>query len=131
MNESSSLIQVAAAIIRDDERILLAKRPLDKHQGGKWEFPGGKVDTNELAVEALKRECEEELGIEISSPCLYEVIDHDYGDKHVRISFYTVERFTGEPEGKEGQEVKWFSLHQLSSLEFPQANQHVVARLLS
>lgn len=125
------MIQVAAAIIRENERILLSKRPLDKHQGGKWEFPGGKIDQGELAVEALKRECKEELGIEIKSPSLFEVVDFDYGDKQVRISFYTVERFKGVPEGREGQKVDWFALHELSSLEFPEANQPVVARLLS
>lgn len=125
------MIQVAAAIIRNNERILLSKRPLEKHQGGKWEFPGGKIDQGELAVEALKRECKEELGISIESPSLYEVVDFDYGDKQVRISFYTVERFSGKPEGREGQEVGWFAIHELSSLNFPEANQVVVARLLS
>jgi 8-oxo-dGTP diphosphatase len=84
-----------------------------------------------LAVEALKRECKEELGIEIIAPCLFDSVEFDYGDKAVRVSFYTIERFIGKPEGREGQEVQWFSLHEIAALDFPAANQPIVARLLS
>jgi 8-oxo-dGTP diphosphatase len=131
VNTKLDVIPVVAAIIRQEDKILLSRRPLDKHQGGKWEFPGGKVQSGELAVEALKRECQEELGIEIISPCLFESVDFDYGDKAVRISFFTIERFDGKPEGREGQEIGWFSLHEIAMLEFPEANRPVVARLLS
>lgn len=60
------IIHVVAAIIvsPDSRQVLLAKRPSHKHQGGKWEFPGGKVEPNELATHALARELAEELGID-------------------------------------------------------------------
>ena len=64
--ERDELIHVAAAALIDDrDRVLLARRPVDAHQGGLWEFPGGKLEAGESVPEALRRELHEELGIEL------------------------------------------------------------------
>ena len=123
------MIHVVAAVIVQEGKVLLAKRPLDKHQGGKWEFPGGKREEGELPDVALKRECLEELGIHLSRIELFESVEHNYLDKHVFIEFYKVESFSGEPTGLEGQAVEWVSLHQLNELTFPEANLSIVNKL--
>ena len=97
-------IHVAAAVIRCvDGQILLAKRPEDKHQGGLWEFPGGKVEASETVQAALSRELEEELGIRPSAARPLIQVRHDYPDKQVLLDVWEVSAFTGEPHGAEGQ----------------------------
>lgn len=127
------MIHVAAAIIVKDNKVLLAKRPDEKHQGGKWEFPGGKLDDNETPLQALIRECREEIAIEIdlTSCQLFDTVEFDYGDKQVVLHFYSVSVFTGEPAGQEGQQVRWFELADIERLEFPEANKGIVEKLLA
>lgn len=121
-------IHVAAAVIRSAEGlILLAKRPEDKHQGGLWEFPGGKVEEGEQVQQALARELEEELGIVPSSCRPLIQVRHDYPDKHVLLDVWEVTAFTGEPHGAEGQALAWVSPRQLDDYDFPEANKPIVA----
>ncbi len=123
------MIKVSAAIILDGRRVLLAQRPSNKHQGGKWEFPGGKVEENESAEEAVIRECKEEIGITLVDPAFYESIEFNYPDKHVCLQFFKVELFKGQPQGLEGQKVAWFNLDELNQLSFPDANAKIVSSL--
>jgi len=127
------MIHVAAAIIIKNNQVLLAKRPSNKHQGGKWEFPGGKLDGSETPLQALIRECREEIAIEVDlTTCqLFDTVEFDYGDKQVALHFYSVSVFSGKPEGQEGQEVRWFDLSEITLLEFPEANKGIVERLLT
>ena len=112
-------IHVAAAVILDkNDNILIARRPLDKHMGGLWEFPGGKVEPNEKVTDALCRELDEEVGVQPTSFQPLIRIRHDYPDKSVLLDVWTVTAFTGAPHGKEGQPVKWVSQAELSSHEF-------------
>ncbi|WP_298187367.1 Nudix family hydrolase [uncultured Pseudomonas sp.] len=120
-------IHVAAAVIRGaDGQILLAKRPEDKHQGGLWEFPGGKVEVGEAVPVALARELEEELGIRPSTARPLIQVRHDYPDKQVLLDVWEVSAFTGEPHGAEGQPLAWVSPRQLGDYEFPAANRPIV-----
>ena len=124
----SDCLHVVAAVIYDDnkQQVLIAKRPDDKHQGGKWEFPGGKVDEGESAAEALKRELFEELDIRISHFDRLIEIHHDYPDKSVFLDIYEVHQFSGEAIGKEGQDVRWVKLSKLSAFTFPDANVAII-----
>ena len=123
-------VHVAAAVIRGvDGRILLARRPEDKHQGGLWEFPGGKVEEGETVHAALARELQEELGICPQAARQLIQIRHDYPDKQVLLDIWKVTRFHGEPFGKEGQECRWVPLAELHNYHFPDANGPIVARL--
>ncbi len=116
-------VHVAAAVIVDDNsRILIAQRPSDKHQGGLWEFPGGKVEVGEGVEQALIRELEEELGITPSEFRPLIKIRHDYSDKSVLLDVWRVSRFSGEPHGREGQPVSWVEKSRLSEYQFPAAN---------
>lgn len=121
-------VHVAAAVIRgEDGRILIAKRPDDKHQGGLWEFPGGKVEEGEAVLAALSRELQEELTIRLDSARPLIQVRHDYADKHVLLDVWEVSRFTGEPHGAEGQPLAWVTARQLDDYEFPAANRPIVA----
>ena len=122
---------VVAAIIRhpEDGRILLSQRPVHKHKGGCWEFPGGKVESGETLDAALARELEEELGLTVQACQPFMTIAHDYPELSVRLCFREVTAFDGVPHGREGQPVEWFTPDALSGLTFPEANRPVVTAL--
>lgn len=120
-------ILVVAAVIRRDGHILIAERPAHLHQGGLWEFPGGKVEAGEAVADALVRELQEELGITptVSSPMIR--IAHDYPDKSVCLDVWSVTAFEGEPHGREGQPIRWVTPDELPRFAFPAANQPIVS----
>ena len=121
-------VHVAAAVIRaGDGRVLIARRPEDKHQGGLWEFPGGKVEAGEAVQVALARELEEELGIRPTRLRPLIQVHHDYPDKEVLLDVWEVTAFSGEPHGAEGQPLAWVGPRQLGDYEFPAANRPIVA----
>ena len=120
-------VHVAAAVIRrGDGHILLAKRADQQHQGGLWEFPGGKVEVGESVSTALHRELQEELGIAVTAARPLIKVQHDYPDKQVLLDVWEVSGFTGEPHGAEGQPLAWVSPRQLPDYDFPAANQPIV-----
>jgi 8-oxo-dGTP diphosphatase len=131
MNASSpAAIAVVAAVILDaQQRCLLALRPKHKHQGGLWEFPGGKVEAGEAPLHALQRELHEELDLHVDRAEPLLVTTHDYGDKRVTLDVWVVCEFTGEPRGMEGQELGWYSLSELETLAFPAANVPILREL--
>jgi len=124
-------VHVAAAIIIRDSKVFLAKRAKNQHQGGLWEFPGGKCEGDESPEQALIRELHEEIAIIPCTMNKFETVTHDYGDKTVCLHFFLVESFEGEAMGNEGQLTAWFDLMALSELEFPAANKGVVDKLLA
>ncbi|HRJ51678.1 MAG TPA: Nudix family hydrolase [Candidatus Thiothrix moscowensis] len=133
-NTAVDYLHVVAAVIRGgDGSILLARRPTHKHQGGKWEFPGGKVEAGETAQAALQRELHEELGISISQFQPLIKVKHVYPERAVLLDVWDVTAFDGVPHGREGQPVAWFAAEQLPELEFPPANYPIItaARLPS
>lgn len=120
-------VHVAAAVIRGaDGRVLIARRPDDKHQGGLWEFPGGKVEAGEPVQVALARELEEELGIRVEQARPLIRVAHDYPDKQVLLDVWEVSAFSGEPHGAEGQPLAWVAPRELPGYEFPAANRPIV-----
>ena len=126
----SRTVHVAVGVIvNDDGSILIAKRPDKSHQGGLWEFPGGKVETGETLFDALKRELFEELAITVVETEPLIKIRHDYGDKIVLLDVQKVTRFIGEPYGNEGQPVQWVAPVQLVNYEFPVANVPIITAI--
>ena len=123
-------IHVAVGIIQNSEGlILIAKRPDHLHQGGLWEFPGGKLEPGESVKAALKRELAEELSITLLNAEPLLVLEHNYSDKLVLLDVWLVDSFDGKPLGNEGQEVRWVTQSDLKFYEFPQANIPILEKL--
>ena len=109
---------------------MIAKRSADQHQGNKWEFPGGKVEEGETAQQALCREIDEELGVQIQSAKHLTEITHTYtstsnnneADKTVLLDVFIVKDWLGEVIGKENQPILWVDKDALAQYHFPQAN---------
>ena len=123
-------IDVAVGVVRDKAgRVLIARRKAGVHQGGLWEFPGGKFEQAEDDVQALNRELFEELNIKPvnSSPLIK--INFAYPECHVRLHVREVRDFEGEPIGREGQECKWVAVQELDAYEFPAANRAIVSAI--
>jgi len=101
-------IEVAAAIlIRPDGTVLLAQRPASKVYGGYWEFPGGKLEAGEAPAQALARELHEELGVDIADAAPWIIRVYTYPHGTVRLHFFRVRHWQGEPHGREGQAFSW------------------------
>lgn len=124
-------VHVAVGVIVSDGHIFLTRRHVEAHQGGKWEFPGGKVESGETVAEALHRELKEEVAIDILACMPLIDIHHDYGDKKVRLEVFLVDNFQGEPSAQEGQEQQWIKVDALKTLDFPEANVAIVEKLES
>jgi 8-oxo-dGTP diphosphatase len=133
----SRVIHVAVGVIigrhgasaEEHGAILIAKRPDKTHQGGLWEFPGGKVEGSETLFDALKRELQEELAIEVIATEPLIKIRHDYGDKAVLLDVHKVTEFLGQPQGNEGQPIQWVTPSSLHKYEFPAANRPIITAI--
>ena len=128
--ELNRISVVAGILIDDSDAVLIADRAQSRSMCEFWEFPGGKVADGEPQLDALQRELREELGIEIDAASHFTRIDHDYPDLSVSIDFYIVERWRGEPEGKEGQQVAWVARRDLAGAALLPADAPVVQRLV-
>ena len=125
--ETSKSVHVAVGVvINRDRQVLIALRNPDQHQGGLWEFPGGKVGQDETVQEALKRELHEEVNLSVRECARLLTIEHDYGDKEVFLDVWVVSVYSGEPEGREGQQVKWIGVDEFPEHDFPAANKAIV-----
>lgn len=122
-------VEVAVGVILRGDKIFLTKRAEHLHQGGKWEFPGGKRESNETMLDALARELKEEVAIDVKSATSLIEIHHDYDDKSVFLDVYTVSDFAGEPNPAEGQKGDWFNKTELESIDFPAANAAIIEAL--
>ncbi len=123
-----STVHVAVGVILDPQRnILISRRAADSHQGGLWEFPGGKVEEGESLAEALGRELREELGIQVGRTTPLLQVNHDYGDKAVLLDVHVVWDFSGSACSLEDQPLAWVPAGELSGYAFPAANEPIVA----
>ena len=120
------MIEVVAAMIRDGERALLCRRPPEKAQGGKWEFPGGKIEAGETGAEALARECREELDVQLDvGEALADVVQ-DYPGKRVHLTLYAARIAAGEPRKLEHSDIRWVPVEEIKTYDLCPAD----ARLL-
>lgn len=121
------VLQVAAGVIKNPQgQILIALRDASLHQGGLWEFPGGKLEPGETAEQALIRELKEELDITGHAITPLITVKHSYPDRHVQLNVFLVESFSGLAKGCQGQPLKWIEPDELLNFSFPAANHPIV-----
>jgi len=121
---------VVAGILRDASgRVLITERLCDGAFNGLWEFPGGKIGKGETALDALKREIAEELGVEVQSSRPFMNLRHEYPDRSVELEFFVVSAWRGEPSGVEGQQIRWVAAADLNVNELLPADAPVVTAL--
>jgi 8-oxo-dGTP diphosphatase len=125
----STPLRVAVGILTQGGKVFITRRLPGSHQGGKWEFPGGKIEPGENTLLALKRELREELGIDIQDASAYMQVWHAYSDREVLLDVWRISRYQGTPHGREAQEAKWFPCAELPQLEFPEADRPILRRL--
>jgi 8-oxo-dGTP diphosphatase len=120
---------VAAAVIDETERVLIAQRPHGKHLAGGWEFPGGKLEPGENRRAGLARELREEIGIEIATPRPLLRLRHTYPSGEVLLDMWVVRHYTGEPQNLDGQALRWVNRDELTVTELLPADKPIVAAL--
>jgi mutator protein MutT len=121
-------IVVTAAVIKRGDRYLVTRRQHGVHLEGMWEFPGGKCDPGESLADCLRRELIEELGADAIVGGELLAVTHHYPERSVELHFLSCE-LTQEPSPVLGQEMRWVPRQELRSLQFPPADDELIALL--
>ena len=127
--KTQNRIEVSAALIFRDSKLLITQRHHDSHLGGLWEFPGGKREPDETFEACLIREIREELGVEIAVGELFDEVDHDYPEKSVHLKFFICKLLSGEPRPIDCAALKWIKKSQLDIHDFPAADARLLEKL--
>ncbi len=128
--QNFSTVVVAAAILECQGKFLLTRRRLDVHQGGLWEFPGGKQEVGETLEQCLQRELQEELDIEVADIQLFYNLRHRYPEKEVELYFFTCSIVQGEPKPLGSLGIAWVPKQELALYDFPEADLPVLRIIL-
>ncbi|HNQ89153.1 MAG TPA: 8-oxo-dGTP diphosphatase MutT [Verrucomicrobiota bacterium] len=123
------VIQVAAGLVFKDGRVLVTRRRPRDTLGGLWEFPGGKCERGETFSQALRRELQEELTIDVDVGPHVDTIDHDYPDCRVHIEFYRCRLRSGEPKAIGCAALAWVTAEELRHYPMPPADARLLKRL--
>ena len=122
-------IDVAAALIFRDGKLLITQRYAGAHLGGLWEFPGGKREPGETFKQCLTRELREELGVEALVGEVLESITHKYPEKTVHLKFFLCRLLAGKPQPLGCPAFKWVSQSELKDYDFPAADARLLEKL--
>jgi len=123
------MVDVSAAVIVRDGKILICQRPEGKGNALLWEFPGGKRERGETPEECLVRECLEELGVTVSVHEMLGEREHTYPDITVHLRFFRASLSSGEPTRREHRDMRWVRPEELSSYAFCPADKEFVTHL--
>lgn len=124
--------QIGVAVIWNQQgQILIDRRLQSGLLGGLWEFPGGKIEANETVEDCIRREIQEELGIEIEVGAHLITIDHAYTHFRVTLNVHHCRHLSGEPQPLECEEVRWVEPKALSEYAFPVANVKIIEAILA
>ena len=126
---SKKQITVTAAIIWQDGKVLITKRPEGTHLEGLWEFPGGKKEVNETLEECITREIREELGVQVIPEKLLLTVRHEYETKIVDLHIFECALIDGTPVPMEGQDMKWVRPCDMSGYTFPPPDIEFISRM--
>lgn len=126
-----TLLVVAVCLVDPDGRVLIAQRPEGKTMAGLWEFPGGKVEADELPEDALIRELKEELSIDVTKACLAPLTfaSHTYDDFHLLMPIFACRKWDGQMHPAEGQKLAWVRPNKLRDYPMPPADEPLIAMI--
>jgi 8-oxo-dGTP diphosphatase len=122
MTQPIKTYHVTAAIIYQQDKILIARRAPDKHLSGYWEFPGGKIEAGETPQECLKREIKEELGIGINVGDFFMENEHHYGEKIIRLQAFECEHVSGDITLSDHDQIAWITRTEFKNYDFAPAD---------
>lgn len=128
--QDPNIVHVAVGVIMQSDQVLICWRDAKLHQGNRYEFPGGKVETGETPRQALARELFEELNIEVKTAVRAQQLYFNYPEKTVCLHIFKVIAFSGEPCGQQGQATRWVNKHELGQYQFPDANTPILRMVL-
>lgn len=120
---------LAGALFDAERRVLIAQRPPGKHMAGGWEFPGGKREPGETPFEALKRELQEELGVEVHAAVPLISYEYAYPHRTVLLDLWHVTQYSGQPQSLEGQPLQWAKVDELEAIGLLEADWPMVGAL--
>ena len=123
------MMEVVAAMIRDADRVLLCRRPEGKAQGGKWEFPGGKIEPGETGEAALARECREELDVTLGVGRALADVRQEYPGRSVHLTLYEARIASGALRMIEHSDIRWVTPQELGEYDLCPADARLVERL--
>lgn len=123
------MTQVVAALIWQNNRFLICRRPPHKTRGLLWEFVGGKVETGETKQQALMRECMEELAVKVRVDDVYMQLVHEYPDMTVELTLFNAAIVEGEPQLLEHSEIRYISIDEIDRFDFCPADVEILAKL--
>ena len=130
MQQKNNIIEVVVGVIHNDSKeIFISRRKKNQFMSGYWELPGGKVENNEDLSSALKRELFEEIGIKIEKYNLIQTIQQEYPKRIINLSVYVIEKYSGTPAGKEGQDFSWSSIEKIEEYELLPTMLKIINRL--
>ncbi len=125
------MVEVVAALIWEENRFLICQRPANKARRLLWEFPGGKIEPGESPEYALKRECREELGIEITVDGLFYEVNHTYPDLTIHLRLYSASILRGPVQKLEHNDIRFIFPSSISEYEFCPADKEILQEILN
>ena len=127
--EERKITEVVAALIYEGERFMICQRPAHKARGLLWEFVGGKIEPGETGEEALRRECMEELAVEVSVGEVYMELVHEYPDLTVHLTIYRAAIVSGTPQLLEHNDLRYILPAEIPDFDFCPADEEILKKL--
>jgi mutator protein MutT len=128
MNEPTKVVQIAIAVVEQNDHFLIGQRPAGVALAGLWEFPGGKIEAAESPEAAAIRECQEEAGLAVRKQFLYTTCVQEY--EHATVHLHFIACAPIDPQAKPLPPFRWVARSELGKLEFPEGNRRMLRELL-
>lgn len=123
------MTEVVAALICNQDKMMICQRPAHKARGLLWEFVGGKVEPGESKEQALMRECREELDVDIQVGPVFMEVTHEYPDLTVHLTLLSAAITQGEPKRLEHNDIRWITVEEIPQYNFCPADEVILQKL--
>ena len=123
------MTQVVAALIREGRKFMIFQRPATKTRAFEWEFVGGKVEKGETLVQALIRECREEIGVTVRVGSIFAEVDHEYPDITIHLTLFNAEIAEGTPKKLEHNDIRSITPDEIPQYNFCPADKDILEKI--